>query len=80
MRRLVLVDRSGAILATVPHPEDMGPQEPGAPVFVGIEPLEGQTVHTVTVPEDLQSAEGLLKLHESYTVQETAQGPRLSQR
>ena len=80
MRRVVVIDDLGAILATVPHPEDMDPPEPGAPYFVGLAPLEGQQVHVMTVPGELQSSDGLLRLLSSYWVELTDSGARFVSR
>lgn len=80
MRRLVLVDDSGNIVATAPHPEDMDPPEPGAPQFVGLAPSEGQQVHVMTVPTELSSDEGLRTLHSSYRVEATESGASFAPR
>lgn len=46
-RRLIVTDRSGRIVATGPHPEDV-PEMRGKSGFT---PLEGQHVHEVELPE-----------------------------
>jgi len=68
MRRLVVVDASGTIVATAPLPA-VEPSVPGAPVFVGFAPGDGQEVHELDLPQELSSEEGLRKLHSSYRVE-----------
>lgn len=51
MRRSVVIDQSGRILAVGPHPDDVEPSEPNGPVYLGYIPQQGQQVHTVEFPE-----------------------------
>jgi hypothetical protein len=80
MRRFVVVDRDGTIVATAPHPADMGAPEPGAPVFTGFTPAEGEQVHTIEIPAELSSAEGMTELHSSYVVELDGDQPTLKRR
>jgi hypothetical protein len=68
MRRIVVTDQLGRILATCPHPDDANPSEPGAPRHLGFVALEGQQVHTVEIPAELQTHDGLLTIHASHSV------------
>jgi hypothetical protein len=51
MRKQVVVDDSGRILAIGPHPDDAERDGENAPTYQGFEPLEGQQVHTVEFPD-----------------------------
>jgi hypothetical protein len=75
MRRLVVTDSYGNIVATAPCPEDLDPVAPGAPEFVGFAPGEGQQVHTLMLPDDANSAEGLQDLHTRYRVDVSGSEP-----
>jgi hypothetical protein len=81
MRRQVVVDRQGRILATAPHPEDHPPSA-GArgPRSLGFVPLKGQKVHTVDIPSELSDAEGLSKLHKSYSIRLSGGRPILAKK
>ena len=68
MKRSIVVDVDGLILATAPHHEPGGEVEAGAPRHWGFVPLEGQQVHIVEVPEHLHSQEGLVELHRSHRI------------
>jgi hypothetical protein len=68
MRRLVVADRSGLILATSPHPEDTAPADPQAPRYLGYIPLPGQQVHVVDIPEPLLRPAALRLLHETHHI------------
>ena len=78
MRRLMVVDRDGTIVATAPHPDDMGPPEPGAPVFGGFAPSEDQQVVEIEVPEELASPDGLRELHSSFRIELSGREPGLT--
>ena len=75
MRRLMVVDSDGTIVATAPHPDDMGPPEPGAPVFEGFAPSV-----EIEVPEELASPDGLRELHSSFRIELSGREPGLTRR
>jgi hypothetical protein len=80
MRRLVVFDRDGTIVATAPHPDDMAPPEPGAPTFLGFAPAEDEQVHAIEIPEELSSPEGMHELHASYRIDMVGDRPTLTRR
>ncbi|HEY7044543.1 MAG TPA: hypothetical protein VH419_12805 [Nocardioidaceae bacterium] len=80
MRRLVVFDRDGTIVATAPHPDDMPPPEPGAPTFLGFSPAEDEQQDAIDIPEELSSPEGIRELHESYRVEMIGDRPTLTRR
>ena len=68
MRRSVVTDKRGRILATGPHPEDTYPEEEGAPQYLGYLPLAGQQVHAVEFPRELANMDSLKKIHETHWI------------
>jgi hypothetical protein len=67
MKRLVVLDESGKIVATAPHPDDMSGAE-GEGGF-GVLPLDDDhVVYEVELPGHMTTFEDILRLHESYTV------------
>jgi hypothetical protein len=69
MRRLVVTDQRGRILATSLHPEDKeAGREKDAPRHLGFIPLPGQKVHVIEFPESLSALESLRRLHETHRV------------
>jgi hypothetical protein len=71
MRRQIVVDQEGRILATAPHPEDHLSSGAGNPRSLGFMPLKGQKIHTVDLPAELSDGEGLRKLHKTYRIRVT---------
>jgi hypothetical protein len=72
MKRIILTDESGRILASAPAAEDLG--SPG--VHFGYRPLRGQHSHTVEIPSHVQTLEALQELHKTHRV-EKAEGVSL---
>ena len=64
MRRLVVVDRTGTIVATAPHPDDVAD---GNGRF-GFLPLEGHTVHELELPDGIETIEHIQELHRTHRV------------
>jgi hypothetical protein len=64
MKRLVVTDSSGQIIASGPHPDDL----PDAPVRIGFGALDGQQVHEVDLPEYVSTIEHLQELHRTHVV------------
>lgn len=64
MKRLVVVDENGTIVATAPHPDDAGDEG-----RFGVLPVDDDhVVYEVELPGDMTTLEDILRLHESYTV------------
>jgi hypothetical protein len=80
MKRQVVVDRQGRILATAPHPEDHPTSGARGPRSLGFVPLKGQKLHTVDIPSDLSDADGLRKLHQTYSVRLSGGKPILARK
>lgn len=73
MRRLVVSDKDGRIIATGPHPAEV-------PVMrgkFGFAPLEGQQVHEVELPEHVKTLEHLQDLHTTHVVKVEGKRARL---
>jgi hypothetical protein len=67
MKRLVVLDESGKIVATAPHPDDFGDAE-GEGGF-GVLPLDDDhVVYEVELPDHVTTFEDIQRLHESHTV------------
>jgi hypothetical protein len=64
MKRLIVTDNSGQIIATGPHPDD----EPETQVRFGFEALDGQQVYEVELPEYVTTVEHLQELHQTHVV------------
>lgn len=64
MRRLIVSDRSGRIIATGPHPEEV-PEMRGK---FGFAPLRDQYVHEVELPDHVRTIEHLQELHKTHVV------------
>jgi hypothetical protein len=64
MRRLIVSDKSGRIIATGPHPEEV-PEMRGK---FGFAPLKDQQVHEVELPEHVRTIEQLQELHKTHVV------------
>jgi hypothetical protein len=69
MKRIILADESGRILASAPAPEDLG----GSGIHFGYRPLRGQHSHTVDIPAHIRTLEALQELHKTHRV-EKAEG------
>ena len=66
MKRLIITDSDGKIIATGPHPDDEDSSSNGR---FGMLPLDGQTVHEVELPDHMTTAEHIHRLHQSYGVE-----------
>lgn len=67
MKTLVVTDR-GEIRALVRFEEG---QVEDAPEEIGLEPLEGQQIHEIELPEELKSVDSILDLYEAVEQQYT---------
>jgi hypothetical protein len=68
MKRSVVTDETGKVLATCPLIETNAGASTDQPIHLGFAPMPGQRVHIVEIPEELNSREGLMALHTSYRV------------
>jgi hypothetical protein len=50
VRKEVVIDHQGLILALGPHPDDIAADDEEAPQYLGYEALDGQQVHVVEIP------------------------------
>lgn len=73
MKRLIVTDDSGQIIATGPHPDDV----PETKVQFGFEALDGQRVHEVELPEYVTTVEHLQDLHQTHVVNVNGKTARL---
>jgi hypothetical protein len=73
MRRLIVSDRRGRIIATGPHPEEI----PDMPGKFGFTPLQNQYVHEVELPENIKTIEHLAELHRTHVVKVEGKAARL---
>lgn len=73
MKRLVVTNKAGDIIATAPDFEASGypRSKNGAPTFQIIIPLRGQYVHRVEFPDDALTVEALLRFHQTHRVRAT---------
>jgi hypothetical protein len=65
MKRLIVADNSGRIIASGPHPDDI-PEMKGR---FGFAPLTGQSVYEVDLPDHVKTVEHLQELHKTHVVQ-----------
>lgn len=65
MKRIVLTDDSGRILASGPATEDLVPSG----LHFGYRLLRGQHIHTVELPEHVQTLKALQELHKTHRVE-----------
>jgi hypothetical protein len=67
MKRLIVLDANGKIVATGPHPDEFIDAD-GEGSF-GVLPLdEGHEVHEVELPGHIKTFEDIQRLHDSHTV------------
>jgi hypothetical protein len=64
MKRLVVSDNSGHIIATGPHPDE----KPDSHVVYGFNALDGQQIHELELPEHIRSIEQVVELHTTHVV------------
>jgi hypothetical protein len=64
MKRLIVADEYGTIIGSGPHPDDG--RDPN--LNFGFLPLEGQSIHEVDLPSDIQNLKQLVDLHTTHTV------------
>jgi phosphatidylethanolamine-binding protein (PEBP) family uncharacterized protein len=67
MKRLVVADANGIIVASGPHPDDL-PKAAGEVGFFGITPPSGHHVHDVELPVHIKTVEQIMELHKSHFV------------
>lgn len=67
MKRLIVANAHGEILATGPHPDD-SPQTAGKKSQFGFIALKGQYLHEVELPAHVKTTEQLLELHRTHIV------------
>jgi hypothetical protein len=80
MRRMVVVDENGHILATGPDPDELArfmAAVDGAPSATGVIPLPDQRVLVMDLPKDFQTIEDLARLHTGFRVAGTETALRL---
>jgi hypothetical protein len=65
VRRQVVIDESGRILASGPHPDDVERSDEDAPSYLGFVPQQGQQVHDVEFPDSTsdEQLQEILKTH-----------------
>jgi hypothetical protein len=71
MKRMVVTNKAGDIIATAPHLDANYRVEDEGPTFQAIIPFRGQYVHVVEFPDEARSAEALLSFHETHRVRVT---------
>ncbi|GBG36740.1 hypothetical protein [Mycobacterium montefiorense] len=64
MKRLVVSDKSGHIIATGPHPDE----KPNSHVMYGFNALDGQQIHELELPEHVRTIEHVVELHTTHVV------------
>ena len=73
MKRLIVSDGSGRIIATGPHPDDV-PEMRGQ---FGFATLRGQHGHEVELPEQVTSTQHVQELHQTHEVKVEGEQPTL---
>jgi hypothetical protein len=73
MKRLIVADKNGRIIATGPHPEEV-PEMRGK---FGFSPLKNQYVHEVELPEHVKTIEHLQELHKTHVVKVEGKSAKL---
>jgi hypothetical protein len=69
MKRVVVTNKAGDIIATAPHFDDTYPKPADAgPTVQSIVPFRGQFVHLVEFPNEAESPEALLDFHATHRV------------
>lgn len=76
MKRIIVTDEKGTILASGPDPADTEARTDGGPTQWGYTPLQGQRVHLVDVGR-VESIEDLERLHKTQRVEGTGDQARL---
>ena len=62
MKTLVITDRRGEITGVVRYEEE---KVEGGPEKIELEPLEGQRVHEIELPRELEGIDSVLDLYET---------------
>lgn len=73
MKRLVVSDENGHIIATGPHPEE----KPDSHVMYGFNPLDGQQIHEIELPDHVKTIEHVVELHTTHLVRAEGNKARL---
>jgi len=68
MKRVVVTNKNGDIIATAPHLGDDYSPTDGGPTFQIITPFRGQYVHVVEFPDIGNDPKELLSLHQTHRV------------
>jgi hypothetical protein len=68
MKTLVITDERGEIAGLVRYEEE---QVEGGPEKIELEPLEGQRVHEIELPRDLEGIDSVLDLHKAVEAEYT---------
>ena len=80
MKRLVVTNKKGDIVATAPHLDvDYSPSD-GGPTFQTIIPFRGQYIHVVDFPDIGNDPKELLSLHQTHRVRVTKGKAELEKR
>jgi len=77
LKRLILTDKSGRIIATGPHPAEYPEAASGRKSSFGISALKGQQVHEVELPDHIKTIEDIQALHKSHQIKVEAGKPTL---
>jgi hypothetical protein len=67
MKRLIVSNTKGEILATAPHPADQVETQDKKSGF-GFLPLKGQQVHEVELPAYVKTMDHIVELHKTHLV------------
>jgi hypothetical protein len=71
MKRMVLVNKTGEILATADYPTDATAPKPtggSESILHRYTPLRGQAVHVVDFPDEASTLEEILAFHRTHVV------------
>ena len=81
MKRVVVTNKAGDIIATAPHLDAnyFSPKD-GGPTSHEIIPARGQYVHVIEIPDEACNAEDLLSFHATHRVRVMKGKPELEKR
>ena len=80
MKRVVVTNKKGDIIATAPHLDDGYSPTDGGPTFQVITPFRGQYVHVVEFPNNGNNPKELLSFHQTHRVRVTKGTAELEKR
>jgi hypothetical protein len=73
VKRLVVSDQNGHIIATGPHPDE----KPDSHVMYGFNALDGQQIHELELPAHIRTIEQVVELHTTHVVEVAGNTARL---